>query len=70
MNSKIQAWHNHPVTMVLVKVLEEKQKNLLEEALSSEDDSKRSRLLDKMQVYRDLLDFENFFDGELDEVEA
>jgi SHS2 domain-containing protein len=67
MHSKIQEWLQHPLTKALVKVLEEGKESAIEATFEAETDVNRVRYIERVRVYKEILDFDNLLLGEIEE---
>jgi hypothetical protein len=70
MHSKVREWAHHPVSEVLLKILQEKKQQALDDSFNVPNDVSRDvlvRNIERVKVYSELLDLENLFLGEIED---
>ena len=69
MDKRILDWVEHPISKILFKILKESKDGVEEQLDNIPDDAPREvlyRKIERKKVYKELLDIENLFRGELE----
>lgn len=68
MHNKLEEWLHHPLSKILIKILEEKKEQTYQKLLVV-DKEELEKLRERLQIYHSILDLESLFEGELEEVD-
>jgi hypothetical protein len=69
MKEQLRQWLNHPVTKVLVNILEENKKETLNRLLNTTTTEEKLSQIERLKVFSEVLDIETLLEGELDNLE-